>query len=141
MIRGGQGAGADVSFLAAGVPAAALVLVVKRPKIRVNLVASRGAPGSALKCDTPGHGGSTAAIIMPVRPPRAYTSGAVDPFDAALRPPPDETPEEREARLAREEEARRVSAEIDAEIKAERQAKKKKRIVRLLLLGQSESGE
>ncbi|KAL1730434.1 guanine nucleotide binding protein, alpha subunit [Schizophyllum commune] len=78
---------------------------------------------------------------MPVRPPRASTSGAVDPFDAALRPPPDETPEEREARLAREEEARRVSAEIDAEIKAERQAKKKKRIVRLLLLGQSESGK
>ncbi|KAL1743993.1 guanine nucleotide binding protein, alpha subunit [Schizophyllum fasciatum] len=78
---------------------------------------------------------------MPSRPPRASTSGAVDAFDAALRPPPDETPAEREARLAREEEARRVSAEIDAEIKAERQAKKKKRIVRLLLLGQSESGK
>ncbi|TRM60373.1 guanine nucleotide binding protein, alpha subunit [Schizophyllum amplum] len=77
---------------------------------------------------------------MPARP-RASTSGGVDAFDAALRPPPNETPEEREARLAREEEARRVSAEIDAEIKAERQAKKKKRIVRLLLLGQSESGK
>ncbi|KAF7374475.1 Guanine nucleotide-binding protein alpha-4 subunit [Mycena sanguinolenta] len=39
------------------------------------------------------------------------------------------------------EEARRVSKQIDAEIRAERQAKRNKRIVRLLLLGQSESGK
>ncbi|KDQ22516.1 hypothetical protein PLEOSDRAFT_1008980, partial [Pleurotus ostreatus PC15] len=64
-----------------------------------------------------------------------------DPLDAVLRPPPDETPEQRQIRLAREESARKVSAAIDAEIKAERQARKKKRIVRLLLLGQSESGK
>lgn len=65
----------------------------------------------------------------------------VDPFDDILRPPPDETPEERALRLAKEEEARQVSAAIDASIKAERNARRKKRIVRLLLLGQSESGE
>lgn len=64
-----------------------------------------------------------------------------DPFDAFLRPPPDETPEQRATRLLCEEEANRISQVIDARIKAEKQARKKKRIVRLLLLGQSESGE
>ncbi|KAF5351154.1 hypothetical protein D9756_008283 [Leucocoprinus leucothites] len=70
--------------------------------------------------------------IMPV---------AVDPLDEVLRPPADESSEERAVRLEREEEARRVSAKIDASIKAERNARRKKRIVRLLLLGQSESGK
>ncbi|KAJ7253771.1 guanine nucleotide binding protein, alpha subunit [Mycena haematopus] len=64
-----------------------------------------------------------------------------DPLDAVLRPPKDETAEEAAVREAREQEARRVSAQIDADIKAERQARRKKRIVRLLLLGQSESGK
>lgn len=63
-----------------------------------------------------------------------------DPLDHALRPPSDESPDERDLRLAREAEARRISLAIDASLKAERQARKKKRIVRLLLLGQSESG-
>ncbi|KAJ6600039.1 guanine nucleotide-binding protein alpha-4 subunit [Mycena vulgaris] len=66
---------------------------------------------------------------------------SLDPLDAVLRPPPDETPEDAVVRETREAEARRVSAEIDAEIRAERQARRKKRIVRLLLLGQSESGK
>ena len=64
-----------------------------------------------------------------------------DPFDEALRPPPNETPEQCQLRLSRETEAKRVSMVIDADIKAERQARRRKRIVRLLLLGQSESGE
>ncbi|TFK28492.1 G-alpha-domain-containing protein [Coprinopsis marcescibilis] len=64
-----------------------------------------------------------------------------DPLDEVLRPPPDETPEQRSIRLEREAEAKRISMEIDASIKAERQARRKKRIVRLLLLGQSESGK
>lgn len=64
-----------------------------------------------------------------------------DPLDAVLRPPPDESPEEAALRETREEQARCVSAAIDAEIKAERLARRKKRIVRLLLLGQSESGK
>jgi hypothetical protein len=63
-----------------------------------------------------------------------------DPFDDFLRPPPNETPEQSQLRLSRETEAKRVSMVIDANIKAERQARRKKRIVRLLLLGQSESG-
>lgn len=71
----------------------------------------------------------------------ALSSSSDDPLDAALRPPPGETPAERELRLAREEEALKISMAIDASIKMERQARKKMRVVRLLLLGQSESGE
>lgn len=63
-----------------------------------------------------------------------------DPFDEVLKPPPNETPEQSQLRLSRETEAKRVSMVIDANIKAERQARRKRRIVRLLLLGQSESG-
>lgn len=63
-----------------------------------------------------------------------------DPLDEVLKPPPDETPEAREARLAEEEDAKRVSNAIDASIKAEKQIMKKRKVVRLLLLGQSESG-
>ena len=77
------------------------------------------------------------SIAMPVASSRRHST---DPLDEALKPPPDETPEQREIRLAQEAEARRVSQAIDAGIKAERQAQRKKRIVRLLLLGQSESG-
>ena len=43
-------------------------------------------------------------------------------------------------RVAREEEARRVSAAIDEEIRQERAMAKKRKVVKLLLLGQSESG-
>ena len=64
-----------------------------------------------------------------------------DPLDDVLRPPPDESPHQRDQRLAQEAEASRISQAIDASIKAEKQARKKKRIVRLLLLGQSESGQ
>ncbi|KAI0263033.1 guanine nucleotide binding protein, alpha subunit [Gloeopeniophorella convolvens] len=64
-----------------------------------------------------------------------------DPLAAALRPPPDESPEARAFRIAREEEAARVSQAIDEAIRAERQANKKNKIVRVLLLGQSESGK
>jgi hypothetical protein len=64
-----------------------------------------------------------------------------DPLDALLRPPPDESPEERLLRLEKEAEAKRISLAIDASIKAEKVARRKKRIVRLLLLGQSESGK
>jgi len=63
-----------------------------------------------------------------------------DPLDEALRPPVDETEQDRVIRQAQEAEARRVSQAIDDSIKAEKQAQKKKGVVRLLLLGQSESG-
>ena len=63
-----------------------------------------------------------------------------DPLTAALTPPQDESPEARAIRLSREEEARRVSQAIDESIRTERQTNKKHKIVRILLLGQSESG-
>ncbi|KAL6302560.1 G-protein alpha subunit [Sparassis latifolia] len=64
---------------------------------------------------------------------------AEDPLTLAIAPPPNETVEERERRLRDEEEARKVSDRIDEQIKAERAALKKKRPVKVLLLGQSES--
>jgi guanine nucleotide-binding protein subunit alpha len=63
-----------------------------------------------------------------------------DPLAAALSPPPDESPEAKAIRIAREEEALRVSQAIDESIRIERQINKKNKIVRILLLGQSESG-
>jgi guanine nucleotide-binding protein subunit alpha len=63
-----------------------------------------------------------------------------DPLTAALTPPHDESPEARAIRVSREEEALRVSQAIDESIRIERQMNKKNKIVRILLLGQSESG-
>lgn len=68
-------------------------------------------------------------------------SPGFDPITEALKPPPNETPQAAEVRIAKEEEARRVSLAIDETLKAEKQSLKKKRVVNLLLLGQSESGE
>ncbi|EEB93921.1 hypothetical protein MPER_07358 [Moniliophthora perniciosa FA553] len=72
--------------------------------------------------------------------PQSSPPPSDDPLDEVLKPPPDETPEQAAIRIKQENEARQISMAIDASIKAERQARKKKRIVRLLLLGQSESG-
>jgi guanine nucleotide-binding protein alpha-1 subunit len=64
-----------------------------------------------------------------------------DPFAAFTRPPANETSMERKAREAREAEEKRVSDRIDDELRKERMAmKKKKNVVCVLLLGQSESG-
>ncbi|KAI8986680.1 G-alpha-domain-containing protein [Trametes punicea] len=64
-----------------------------------------------------------------------------DPLTAALRPPIDETEEEKAHRLAEEEAAKRVSLAIDEAIRLEDKQRKKRKLVRLLLLGQSESGK
>lgn len=63
-----------------------------------------------------------------------------DPFSSAFAPPEDETSDERSLRLDKEAEARRISDAIDEQLKAERQQHKRGRIVKVLLLGQSESG-
>lgn len=63
-----------------------------------------------------------------------------DPLDEILKPPPGETEQERLERVEREENARRVSNAIDESLRAERLVMKKRKVVRLLLLGQSESG-
>ena len=65
-----------------------------------------------------------------------------DPFEAVLRPPPDETPAQRDARIRAEQNAKQVSDAIDEQLRAERaDLKKNKPDVRILLLGQSESGK
>ncbi|KAJ3475582.1 hypothetical protein NLI96_g11743 [Meripilus lineatus] len=63
-----------------------------------------------------------------------------DPLSRALAPPPNETPEAKAIRLRAEAQARKISEEIDESLKAERAALKKKPPVKVLLLGQSESG-
>ena len=63
-----------------------------------------------------------------------------DPLAVLLTPPIDETHEEREQRLQREAEARRVSEGIDAVIQKERDALKNQKVLKMLLLGQSGSG-
>ncbi|OSC96412.1 G-protein alpha subunit [Trametes coccinea BRFM310] len=64
-----------------------------------------------------------------------------DPLSRLLAPPPNETPEERETRLRLEAEARLRSERIDDQLRAEKAALKKNRPVKVLLLGQSESGK
>lgn len=75
---------------------------------------------------------------MPVR----HSVDAHDPITALLQPPADETPEQRTARLVAEAEAKRVNDEIDARLKLDRaEWKRRKKAVKLLLLGQAESGK
>ncbi|OJT02797.1 Guanine nucleotide-binding protein alpha-4 subunit [Trametes pubescens] len=65
-----------------------------------------------------------------------------DPLAWVMAPPPNESEEQRAARLAAEAEAKRISDAIDDEL--QRQAKQEKRgpkPVKILLLGQSESGK
>lgn len=65
-----------------------------------------------------------------------------DPLSLAIAPPPDETFEQRHARELAEAEARKVSDEIDEQLKREKEGERRKRKpVKLLLLGQSESGK
>ncbi|KAH9017575.1 guanine nucleotide binding protein, alpha subunit [Lactarius hengduanensis] len=71
-----------------------------------------------------------------------FRSSDHDPLSAAIAPPSNETPAARTARLRAEAEARRVSEEIDEQLKAERAARRRQRpCVKVLLLGQSESGK
>lgn len=71
-----------------------------------------------------------------------YLPGPTDPFYELMQAPPDETPAQKTARLKRELDAQRVSDGIDEDIKQERaMEKKKKNIIKVLFLGQAESGE
>lgn len=65
-----------------------------------------------------------------------------DPFAEMTAPPRNETFEERQIREAAEAEAKRISDEIDERLRREKENEpRKKRPVKLLLLGQSESGK
>jgi hypothetical protein len=71
------------------------------------------------------------------------TPGNPDPLAVFTQPPPDETVQQKAQREKQEAEARRVSDEIDEGLKRDKAALKKERelIVKVLLLGQSESGK
>lgn len=61
-----------------------------------------------------------------------------DPLTLAILPPSDETPAERSARERAEAAAKTISDEIDEQIRKERESeKRKRRPVKLLLLGRS----
>ncbi|KAF8587094.1 G-alpha-domain-containing protein [Ramaria rubella] len=68
-----------------------------------------------------------------------------DPFVIALQPPPNESPEARNVRIAKEREAKKISDAIDEQLRQEREERKIKlrsrKEVKVLLLGQSESGK
>ncbi|KAG6335857.1 hypothetical protein ID866_3222 [Astraeus odoratus] len=67
---------------------------------------------------------------------------ASDPLAVVTTPPANETPEQRAAREEREAEARRISDQIDEELRAHKAVlKDQEQMVKVLLLGQSESGE
>ncbi|GJE88602.1 guanine nucleotide-binding protein subunit alpha [Phanerochaete sordida] len=83
-------------------------------------------------------------MISAPRPPSVRSIGTDygDPITAVLRPPVGETENERQLRLQREAEAKRISDAIDEELRAEeKRYRKRKEDVRLLLLGQAESGK
>ena len=61
---------------------------------------------------------------------------ANDPFAAALMPPPEETEDERAKRVWEQEEAVRISREIDESLQeAKKQIEKRKKATKVLLLG------
>ncbi|KAI0703439.1 G-protein alpha subunit [Cytidiella melzeri] len=83
-------------------------------------------------------------MIRTSRPPSVHstTTEVGDPFSAQLRPPPGETENDRQLRLQQEAEAKRISDSIDEELKQDaRRIQKRKQDVKLLLLGQAESGK
>jgi hypothetical protein len=62
--------------------------------------------------------------------------GEEDPLTLAMLPPPNETPEQRFAREQAEVQAKKISDEIDEQIRREKEnERRKKRPVKLLLLG------
>ena len=66
----------------------------------------------------------------------------VDPLAQIIAPPAGETPEQRWTREHREGDAKKISEQIDEALRTEREERKAKRKnkLKVLLLGQSESG-
>ncbi|KAH0835442.1 guanine nucleotide binding protein, alpha subunit [Lanmaoa asiatica] len=65
-----------------------------------------------------------------------------DSWSAIFRPPQNESPSEKQDRIARQLEAARISKEIDDAIEKSRKLhEKRKKAVKILLLGQAESGK
>ncbi|KAI0784227.1 G-protein alpha subunit [Abortiporus biennis] len=83
-------------------------------------------------------------MIRVPRPPSTHSMSTDpnDPLSVVLRPPPSESDQDRQLRLQREAEAKRISDRIDEELSLEeKKYKKSKQDIKLLLLGQAESGK
>ncbi|KAG2358794.1 guanine nucleotide binding protein, alpha subunit [Suillus spraguei] len=78
-------------------------------------------------------------MARPLEPNRRRSLS--DPLAAALMPPPNESAADRERRLEAESEAKRVSDGIDEMLRAEKKEKRAKPEIKVLILGQSESGK
>ena len=79
-----------------------------------------------------------AAVVKPFRPLGMDPSTADDPLSQALQPPPDESPDDRALRIQRQQEAQRVSSEIDESIQESKKAfDRRKKAIKILLLGKS----
>ena len=78
---------------------------------------------------------------MPTRTThRAASIEDTDPLALAIAPPPDETPEERAARIRKEQHSKAISDSIDQELEAQRQeARRGIKPIKILLLGASRS--
>ncbi|KAI6133659.1 guanine nucleotide binding protein, alpha subunit [Pisolithus croceorrhizus] len=76
---------------------------------------------------------------MPLEPNRRRSLS--DPLSVALQPPENETPADRDRRLLAEQEAKQVSDRIDEMLREEKKEKRLKPEIKILLLGQSESGK
>ena len=77
----------------------------------------------------------------PPYPPPGRRRSISDPLAAALLPPPGETQAEREGRIRAEEEAKKRSDNIDKMLREGERQRRKRKVVKVLLLGQSESGK
>lgn len=81
-------------------------------------------------------------LLSSSSPAMGFLPGPTDPFYELMQPPSDETPAQKTARQKRELDAQRHSDSIDEDIKLERaRSRKDRKIIKVLLLGQSESGE
>ena len=78
---------------------------------------------------------------QPAHPPPGRRRSISDPLAAALLPPPNETQAEKEARLRAERDAKKRSDDIDKTLRESERQKRRRKVVKVLLLGQSESGK
>ncbi|KAJ7078142.1 guanine nucleotide binding protein, alpha subunit [Mycena belliarum] len=81
---------------------------------------------------------------VPLPSPRhnMHSLDETDPIAVALAPPQNESPEERRARIQIERAAKQASDDIDEQLRKEQQhLKRQPKPVKILLLGQSESGK
>lgn len=77
-----------------------------------------------------------AAVAKPFWSLGNEASATDDPLSQALQPPPDESPDDRALRIQRQQEAQRVSSEIDESIQESKKAfDRRKKAIKILLLG------